>query len=108
MSTSPIRAALPRDANNNPIQAMKPDGSVGRTTSGTSATVTLPSNARIVRVETTAPAWIVFGASDAVAVTNGTSILLMSGDYFNVPQGATHLAAIQVADAGIVSITKMV
>jgi hypothetical protein len=32
----------------------------------------------------------------------------MAGDYFNVPVGATHLAAIQVADAGVVSITKMV
>lgn len=101
---------LPNDNNGNAISVLSPSTATAVTTTGAgSIRGALPANSDIVRLETTGPCWIQFGASDVVAVNTGLSTLMQAGDYFRVPRAATHLAVIRIgADNVSVSITKMV
>jgi uncharacterized RmlC-like cupin family protein len=100
---------LQHDKNGNAVQVLSPSISTAVTTSGAgSASGALPTGSVIVRLETTGPAWIRFGDSTVTAVSNGTSVLMQAGDYFRVPQGATHLAVLRIGSENVsVSITRM-
>lgn len=81
------------------------------TTSGTSASAAIPNDAsgtraRFVRVACTVAAYVKMGPSSVAATT---SDILLNPEHQLVLQvgGATHIAAIQVASAGSVSVTPV-
>lgn len=82
------------------------------TTSGTSASVTIPNalsgeKPRFVRIAATAAAAVRLGKSPQTAVT--TDMQVQPGDsvIVHVPSGVDTVAAIQIAAAGTVTITPL-
>lgn len=102
---------VPVDVNGFPIQTL----ALGSTTnkisvSGTTARVALPSGAGaedIVRVACNTDCHIKFGDSSVDATTND-ALFTAGVEAFKVPDTATHLAAIQVSAAGILTVTEMI
>lgn len=84
---------------------------VSITTSGTSASQTLPNNAsslkpNYVRVQVTAFAYIKFGVSGVAATTTDILMSPNEPEVFAI-SGNTHIAAIQQAAAGVVNVTPL-
>ena len=75
------------------------------TLSGTSQRVTLAApRTRIIEINLTEPAFIAFGGDSVVA--SGTSRVLPAGSYYyRMRSDQTHVALLQAATGGIVSIT---
>ena len=81
------------------------------TTSGTSASVTIPNDAAgnrasVVRVTATVAAYVKAGAS-GVAAAAGDILVNPEHEVFLDVHGHTHIAAIQVASAGVVNIVPV-
>lgn len=81
------------------------------TTSGTSASVAIPNNAagvraRFVRVTCTVAAYVKVGPS-AVAAAAGDALLNPEHELMLAVGGFTHIAAIQVASAGVVNVVPV-
>ena len=80
-------------------------------TTGTSASSALPTDSsgnipRFVRIAATAPACVRLGITGLVAVT--TDVQIQPGDAIRMStNGATHVAAIQVAAGGVVQISPI-
>lgn len=101
---------LTRDVSGTAVQCLTPTGDGSEiTTSGSSASAALPTglaSGEICRIAATEDAYIKFGTSGLTAAT--TDILMPAGvEYFVVPDGATHLAAIQVSTAGTVQVMEV-
>lgn len=85
---------------------------VAITTSGTSADSAIPTASsgevpRYIRVSATVAACVRIGAGAQTAVT--TDLMVQPGDnvILVVPQGCNHIAAIQVAAAGVVQVSPI-
>jgi len=84
---------------------------VAITTSGTSAGATLPTNtggsvAQLIRIAATANAYVRIGTGTQTAVT--TDMIVQAGESVIVAtSGGTHIAALQVAAAGIVQVSPV-
>ena len=85
---------------------------VSITTSGTSASATIPLCAsgeypRYVRVAATVAACVRIGTDSATAAT--TDMQIQPGDavIMHIPNGYTKIAAIQVASAGVVQVSPL-
>lgn len=85
---------------------------VSITTSGTSASATIPNASdgnipRYIRVAATAAACVRLGKTSATAVT--TDLQVQPGDsvIMNVPNGMDKIAAIQVSAAGVVQVSPL-
>lgn len=85
---------------------------VAITTSGTSASATIPNDSSgnkpsYVRIAATAAACVRLGSGSATAVT--TDMQVQPGDSIivNVPKGYDKVAAIQVASAGVVQVSPL-
>lgn len=81
-------------------------------TSGVSAGTTIPVSSsgerpRYIRVAATAAAYVRIGVGAQTAVT--TDLLVQPGDavVLGVPSGVTHIAALQVAAAGVVQVSPL-
>lgn len=86
-------------------------GGVNITTSATSAAAALPNNgagqkARLVRIHATVAATIRLGSSGLTAVATDM-IVDPTGPVIMHTMGHTHIAALQVAAAGLVNITPL-
>lgn len=102
-----IQAALQRDNNSQPVQALQPTSPVSVSLSGSNQVLAIPADATFIRVASTGNAWFEFGTSGVVATTS--SVLFPGGvETFPVPYGATHVGVIQVgASTGYFSINRM-
>jgi hypothetical protein len=107
-------ASLPRDDDAQHIQVLSPKatGTVHRTTTqGASASVALPTGARVVRIASSVAVWLAFGGSGvAAADTESDSMLFPAGtEYFHLRDDTfTYLAARSVAnESGLVTATAM-
>lgn len=84
---------------------------VAITTSGTSAGATLPTNAagsvaQLIRIAATANAYVRIGTGTQTAVT--TDMIIQAGESVILATGGhTHIAAIQVAAAGVVQVSPV-
>ena len=85
---------------------------VAITTSGTSASATIPNDSSgnipsYIRIAATAPACVRLGKTTATAVT--TDMQVQPGDavFLQVPKGFDKIAAIQVSAAGVVQVSPM-
>lgn len=85
---------------------------VAITTSGTSASVTIPNCSsgelpRYIRIAASQPACVRIGVSAATAVT--TDMQVQPGDavILQLPSGYTKIAAIQVSSAGVVQVSPL-
>ena len=85
---------------------------VSITTSGTSASATIPNDSSgnkpsYIRIAATAAACVRLGSGSATAVT--TDMQVQPGDSIivNVPKGYDKVAAIQVASAGVVQVSPL-
>src|SRR5210317_281676 len=95
---------VPVDQNGFPIQTL----GLGATTttitvSGTSARGALPSGAShedIVRIACNTDCYIKFG-DDTVEATTGDALFTQGVEAFKVPDGVSHVAALQVSAGGI-------
>lgn len=104
-------ATLPLDRNSAAVQVLGPGNYAGGFATGAaSASAALPTGTvagDVVRIAATQDCYIKFGAIGLTAAT--TDILFLAGaEFFKVPVGATHIAAIQVGSAGVVQVTKMI
>ena len=82
------------------------------TTSGTSASATIPNNSanekpRYVRVAATAAAYVKLGVAAATATTNDMLIQPADSVILHVPSGITKIAAIQDSAAGKVNVIPL-
>lgn len=102
-----MSATLLRDNNGQPVHALQPLNPASVVLSATSQPLVIPSDSKFIRIASTGAAWVAFGTSGVVATTS--SILFPPGvEVFPVPEGATHVAALQVgASTGYFSINRM-
>lgn len=82
------------------------------TTSGASASITIPNDsagvrASFVRVTATVAAYIKPGASGVTAAAAGGILVNPEHELFLDVHGLTHIAAIQVASAGVVNVVPV-
>ena len=94
---------MTRDVSGTAVQALKPTGVTALViTSGVSSSQALPAGldfGEIARIAVTHDVYFKFGTAGLSA--DSTDILIPAGvEYFVVPPGATHFAALQVAEAG--------
>ena len=101
---------MPVDLNRKAIQTLRLNTTTSKITiGGTTARVALPTGVTagdIVRVASNTDCYINFGTSAVDAAA--TNVLFTQGvEMFAVPPDATHLAAIQVSTAGVLTITEV-
>lgn len=108
-TTNEGKVTLPRDARATPVQALAPGTSLTITTSGTSSRATLPVDAAVVMISSTESAWIAFGDNTINAAVGGTGSFLLPGGGVTVavPEGSTHVAAIQHSTSGSVCVVEV-
>jgi hypothetical protein len=98
------------DQNGFPIQTLALGTDTNTiTVTGTSARQPLPSGAGaedIVRLACNTDAFIIFGDVTVVAAP-GDALFTAGVESFKVPDGATHIAAIQESSGGIMTITEL-
>lgn len=101
---------MPSDNRARPIQVLAPDATATLTVTGTSSRVAIPAGTEICMLSATQAAWVVFGngSVDAVVGTTPSFLLPAGGVSVRVPDGVTHIAAIQNDTAGKVCLTKLV
>jgi hypothetical protein len=89
-----------------PLVALDPTLCVTGTVAGTTARVALPTD-DVVRVAASTDCYIRFGNSTVNAATSD-ALFVKGSELFKVPYGATHLAFIQLATGGVISVTGCV
>ena len=100
---------VPVDQNGFPIQTLGLAATVTLSVAGTSDRVALPPGAShedIVRVACNTDCYIAFGDVTVVATTND-ALFTQGVEAFKVPDGVTHIAAIQESASGIMTITEL-
>lgn len=102
---------LPCDVNLNPVQALAYGAHDTLAYTGTTARVELPTgtpgNEEVFRIAASTACYVAFG--DSTVEASATDVYFPSGvETVKVPTGATHIAALQVSDAGTLSVTEMV
>ena len=103
-------ALMPDDQNGDAIQTLAPENTSNVTVTGSSSSTSLPSatvSGDVVRLASDQDCYVEFGGSGVSA--SASSLLFMAGvEFFKVPLGATHVAALQLSTAGVLTITRMV
>lgn len=102
---------LPTDRKAHPIQVLAPDATASIATSAGSSNVAIPAGTVVAMLSATQSSWIEFGTSSGVTASVATSpsfLLPAGGVAVRIPDGATHMAAIQNDTAGRVCLTKLV
>jgi hypothetical protein len=109
MSEEVISGVLPIDRNANPIQVMALGTNVADDVDGVSDNLALPgsTNGRVIRVASTQDVYINFG-DNSVTAAAANYLLPAGAEYFQVPDGTSHIAYLQVTAAGRISVTEMV
>lgn len=103
-----VDAILPRDNDSYPIQCLAPSTITNGPISSSSAVLVLPSGASIVEVGVSSDCWLLWGTSGST-VTTSTGMFMPKGSaIYRVPDGVTHIAAIQDTVSGRLSITKLI
>ena len=101
---------VPIDQNGFPIQTLGLGTStVKLTISGTTARGALPAGAShedIIRIASNTDCHIKFG-DDTVEATTDDALFTQGVEAFKVPDGVSHVAAIQVSAGGIMTINEM-
>lgn len=98
---------IPVDLRGHPIQTLAPEVTAVLSFGAASNRVALPSGAELVRIGATQDCYIEFGNGSVTA--SGSSIFMPKGsEIFRVPDGATHIAALQFNAGGQCSVTRMV
>lgn len=101
---------VPIDQNGFPIQTLGiPGPSAKITVAGVSARAALPSGVShedIVRVACNTDCYIKFGDSTVEATTDD-ALFTQGVEAFKVPDGVSHVAAIQVSAGGIMTLTEL-
>lgn len=98
---------LPVDLYGFPIQALAPAVTASVAIGAASARVELPAGSQVIRIAVTNDCHMEIGLIGVVA--SGASIFMPKGsEVVRVPNGATHVAFIQLSVAGVASVTRMV
>lgn len=101
---------VPIDANGFPIQTLGLGSSTNKITiGGTSQRAAIPSGAGaedIIRIAANTDCYIKFGDSTVEATANDP-LFTQGVEAFKVPDRATHVAALQVDTAGIMTLTEL-
>jgi len=106
-SDNNVLGRLPKDADNNPIQALAPGTIANAAVGAGSSALALPAGAEVVEVGASTDCWLVFGTS-GVTSSNSTGLFMPKGAVvWRVPLGATHVAHIQDSASGRISVTKL-
>ena len=110
MAARNTKTKLPGDEDSTPIQVLAPDLAVYVTVGAVSARTALPTAAEIVMLACENPCWITFGDNAVTSTASTSPAFLFPGGVMlvRVPDGATHLAAIQNAEPTTLSVSKMV
>jgi hypothetical protein len=101
--------SLPQDKGGHPVQVLAPSGERQHVTStGSSQRVTLPANAKVLRVSAIEDIYIRFGDSTVTATQDGNSVLFPRGvEIMGIPRNATDVAIIQRTTGGVVQIEAL-
>lgn len=99
---------LPKDADAQPIQVLRPSTIVNVATSNSSTATPLPSGADLVEIAVTEDAYIEFGLTGTTAASSSSMFFPKGVAVYRVPIGATHLAHIRDTTNGRISITKLI
>lgn len=102
---------LPTDAKAHPIQVLAPDATVTINTTASSQNIAIPAGIVVAMLSATQATWVEFGPSSGVTAVIGGSpsfLLPAGGVSIRIPDGSTHMAAIQNDTGGRVCLTKLV
>lgn len=97
----PGRMELIRDVNGVPVQALRPTPStaVGGEITGSSDSVAIPANAKLIRIAATGDCYINFGTVSVTAAD--TDVLFPTGvELFSLDPAWTHIAWINDGSSG--------
>jgi|8_EtaG_2_1085327.scaffolds.fasta_scaffold00491_9 hypothetical protein len=110
MANERLNQKLPTDQNGNAVAVMAPAATASIAVAVGTASVALPTDAdpgTIIRIACDTNCYIAFGTSGVTAAS--TDALFVNGvEYFQVPDGASHMAAIRVSADGVLRVTTMV
>lgn len=103
-----VDVILPRDNDSYPVQCLAPSTVTNGPVTGSSAVLIMPTGASIVEVGVSTDCWVVWGTSGSTSTTSTGMFMPKGSGVFRVPDGVTHIAAIQDTASGRISITKLI